>query len=261
MKYFAALLLITIAIHVQANEIRVGFASQDFGNWHFCGEPENHKPMCEEGDELKGFNAEITKALFEKLNLTYSVVFEPWNDNGFLEGLNKNKYDVIISNVGYREARKVYGIYSNQPYESLNALPDYHFFSLRSEQMTLQRVGVAEDSLLHAFLNTLLKPEVIVPYAGPEKLVQGLLDGEVQSIFASFSGYREWICANPEIVKFSSIPTSLNVDGISDDTYILTAKRKPELAKRIDVALKELHDEGTVNRLFDKWIKEKPSCQ
>lgn len=261
MNFFLACFLL-LSSNVLADEpIRVGFASQDFGNWHFCGTKENHKPFCEPGDQVQGFNAEIALELFQRLELPYTTVFKKWESNEFLEGLGNSEYDVLISNVGFKESRRIYGIYSSQPYESLDALPDYHFFAKRSEQMTLKKVGVAKDSLLHSFLSTLFKPEVITPYNGPDKLIDGLMSGEVDAIFASFSGYREWICANPQIVKLSTIPTSLNVGGINDDTYIITAKRLPGLATRIDQALNSMHSDGTVTRLFDKWIKEKPSCE
>ena len=74
MKIIAIFMLFLTSWNIQASEVRVAFADEDFGNWHFCGAEGNHKTKCEDGDEIKGFNPEIAKEIFERLNMLMIVV-------------------------------------------------------------------------------------------------------------------------------------------------------------------------------------------
>ena len=242
------------------NPIRVAFANEDFGNWHFCGSESSHKAKCAKGDTLKGFNPELAKELFKRLGVNIEFVLADWVDSSFFKGLDDDNYDVIISNVAKKEDRKVYGIFSKEPYEPLNEIGDYFFYTMKSNEVSLKSIGAQKDSITLSFLQKLFLKSAIKEYASTEELVNSLIFGQTSAIFGSFSLMRSSICSNPNIIKMTKLPISLDEEKIDDRTYVLTAKRHKNLANQINIEIRKMHEDGTIQILFDRWLKKTPSC-
>lgn len=245
---------------VAETPLRVAYAQEDYGNWHFCGVKRKHKDVCEKNDRVQGFNPDVAKELFRRIGRKFHAVFASWTGDQFLEGLNENKYDVIVSNVGKKKSREKYGIFSNLPYEPLDEKGDYFFYALKGEELSFKNIGVQTGSLQENFFRGVFQSSFIKSYQTANQLVSSLVSGRTKVIFGSFSKMKEQICGDSRITKFSTMPLSLDQGDVDDRTYVLTAKRRPQLAKEIDRALKSMHEDGTIKRLFDKWFVKKMEC-
>ena len=262
MKYFFISIILIFTITATAKtKIRIAFANEDFGNWHFCGDKNNHKTSCNPGDVIKGFNPEIAQEIFKRLNKKYDVIFAEWADDTFFEGLVNNKYDVIISNVAQKESRKKYGIFSAVPYEPLDESGDYFFYVMKGAEVSLTSVGTQAGSIQENYLKNIFRPGIIQTYTSTQNLITSLTSGQTKAILGSFSTIKTALCAKPNIVRFSSTPISLDQKGVDDRTYVFTTKRMSKLASQIDRILKTMHNDGTVRSLFDKWLKKSFECE
>lgn len=199
--------------------------------------------------ELVGFDVEIGRAVAEQLGVSAEFVEGPWD--GLIAGIDANRYDVVINQVGITAERQAKYDFS-EPYIASKAVlvvrgdnTDITSFEglagKKAAQTTTSNFGkLAEASGAE-----------IVPTDGFDQsialVIQGRADATVNDSLSFFDFKTHQPDADVKIVA---------TQADADFSGVLLAKGKPELQAAINEALETIKADGTYAEISQKYFGE-----
>ncbi|KRK45194.1 transporter substrate-binding domain-containing protein [Dellaglioa algida] len=200
-------------------------------------------------NKLTGFEVELGQQLAKKMDLKPKFVESKWDS--LVAGLDANKYDVVLNNVGVTKERQAkYNFTSPYIYSksilvvkkdntSIKTIKD-----IKGKKMaqTVTSENGADAKRLGAdvvstddFSNTI------------SLILDGRADGTINSNDAVYSYLKEKPDTNIKTISTGSEITSLKVAG-------LIQKDNSKLQEKLDAALKELRADGSLSKLSKKYF-------
>lgn len=206
-----------------------------------------YKPFSfEEDGKLTGFDIEIGNALAEKMGLEANPVTNPFET--ILQGLVGNKFDAIIGSMAYTKERAEQADFTEPYYYSGGMI----FVAKDNDEITSpedldgKKIGVVAQSTYEEPAKEL--SDDIQYYSSDvvalkDLTVQGRLDAVITA----------------DIVGFEAIDNGFEVKEVDKPMWveqpsIAVNKENPELTKALDQALQEMIDDGTYEKISDKWF-------
>ena len=202
-------------------------------------------------NQIDGFDRALMEAIAKKADLDVEFVNVEWA--GLLGGLTTGKYDAAISSITILEDRKQKMAFS-VPYlksglsivvrretEGVSSMKD-----LQEKDMI---VGAQRGTTAYFFLKD--HPAIRnVGYESYGHAVQDLIKGELDAVIGESTGTLYY--KNKDKPVFEKIKM---VGEILTNEYYGIAVRKdnPALLNKLDLALKALLTDGTVQKLHDQW--------
>lgn len=230
----------------KAGKIRVGLMGT-YAPYNFLNEKH----------EIDGFDADVAKAVAKRLGV--QVEFITGEFSGLIEGLQKDKYDALVSQVTITEDRKKTMDFST-PYvkNAVNVV-------VKSDNTTIQKledfkgkkIGVGLGTNDEKYLRDVAMPKVgtfeIATYndviTSLKDLNVGRIDATINNVFA----IKPLIEKNQFKVKAVGEPIKEDFAGIA------IRKNNPELLDAINKALAEMKTDGTFKEIFQKWFGVDPN--
>ncbi|MBG9791783.1 cysteine ABC transporter substrate-binding protein [Paenibacillus dendritiformis] len=207
--------------------------------------------------EVDGFDADVAKEVAKRLGV--EVEFITGEFSGLIEGLQKNKYDALVSQVTITEDRQKMMDFST-PYvkNAVNVI-------VKSDNATIQKledfkdkkIGVGLGTNDEKYLRDVAMPKVgtfeIATYndviTSLKDLDVGRIDATINNVFA----IKPLIEKNQFKVKAVGEPIKEDFAGIA------IRKNNPELLDAINKALAEMKSDGTFTKIFHKWFDVDPN--
>ncbi|MCP3775519.1 transporter substrate-binding domain-containing protein [Paenibacillus sp. MZ04-78.2] len=207
--------------------------------------------------EIDGFDADVAKAVAKRLGV--QVEFITGEFSGLIEGLQKDKYDALVSQVTITEDRKKTMDFST-PYvkNAVNVI-------VKSDNTTIQKledfkgkkIGVGLGTNDEKYLRDVAMPKVgtfeIATYndviTSLKDLNVGRIDATINNVFA----IKPLIEKNQFKVKAVGDPIKEDFAGVA------IRKNNPELLDAINKALAEMKTDGTFKEIFQKWFGVDPN--
>lgn len=207
--------------------------------------------------EIDGFDADVAKAVAKRLGV--QVEFITGEFSGLIEGLQKDKYDALVSQVTITEDRKKAMDFST-PYvkNAVNVI-------VKSDNTTIQKledfkgkkIGVGLGTNDEKYLRDVAMPKVgtfeIATYndviTSLKDLNVGRIDATINNVFA----IKPLVEKNQFKVKAVGEPIKEDFAGIA------IRKNNPELLDAINKALAEMKTDGTFKEIFQKWFGVDPN--
>lgn len=198
-------------------------------------------------DVLVGFDVEIGREIAKRLGVEAEFVEGPWD--GLIAGIDANRYDVVINQVGITDERKQKYDFS-EPYiaskAALIARADDDsitgFESLQGKKAA-QTITSNFGKLAEQY------GAEIVPTEGFDQsialVLQGRADATINDSLSFLDFKKQQPDANVEIVA-----TQENADF----SGVLLAKGKPELLEAINAALAAIKEDGTYDTISQKYF-------
>ena len=198
--------------------------------------------------ELVGFDVDIAKAVAAKLGVKPEFVTTEWS--GIIAGLQADKFDVIVNQVGITDARK----------QTLDFSPAYTY----SNAQLIQRKDDTRDfKTLEDLKGKKLGVGLGTNYMDMAKAVPGI---DVKT-YPGAPEYLRDLASNrldaalndrlmlAYLMKNSQLPlrTGANV-GPGNPSGIPFKKGNPKFEKAIDDAMTQLEADGTFTKISDKWF-------
>ncbi|MCF8719449.1 transporter substrate-binding domain-containing protein [Nitrospina gracilis] len=232
-----------------------------------CGgeEPQNAKrklivatdatlpPMSFLNDQnrLAGFEVDLIGAVAREAGFEYDLINVEWN--GLFGGLITKKYDLVISSVTILEERKERMAFS-VPYlqSGLSLVVRRDTEGVTSlEDVQAQDGVVGAQRATTAFFYLEDYPELNKQaYELYGHAIQDLIKGEITAVLGESTGTLYY--KNNDAAVFREI--KMVGDILTEEHYgIVARKGETELLQRVNDALKKLLDDGTVQRLHEKW--------
>lgn len=201
----------------------------------------------DEAGNLVGFDVEIGKAVADKLGVEAEFIEGKWD--GLIAGLDVNRYDAVINQVGITEARKQKYNFSD-PYiaskavlivrednEDINGFDDLDG-KKASQSLTSNFGRLAEDAGAE-----------LVGTDGFDQSIQLVLTRRADATINDSLSYLDFKKQQP------NAPVKVVAEKAdADHSGILVRKGDPELVEALNAALAEIKADGTYQEISDKYF-------
>jgi len=198
---------------------------------------------------LVGFDVEIGRAVAEKLGVDAEFVEGPWD--GLIAGIDANRYDVVINQVGINAERQAKYDFSEPYIASKAALvvrgdnTDITSFESLSGKTSAQSLTSNFGKLAETYGATLVGTEGFDQSIA--LVLQGRADATINDSLSFFDFKKQQPNADVKVVATADD---------ADFSGILLAKGKPELLAAINEALASIKADGTYAEISQKYFGE-----
>ena len=199
--------------------------------------------------ELVGFDVEIGRAIAEHIGVEAQFVEGPWD--GLIAGIDANRYDVVINQVGINEERQAKYDFSEPYIASKAALivrednADITTFEdlegKRSAQTLTSNFGKLAESY----------GADLVPTEGFDQSIALVLQGRADATINDSLSFFDFKTQQPD-AQVKVVATAADADF----SGVLLAKGKPELLAAINEALAAIKADGTYAEISQKYFGE-----
>lgn len=196
---------------------------------------------------LVGFDVEIGQQIAERLGVKAEFVEGPWD--GLIAGIDANRYDVVINQVGINDERKAKYDFSEPYIASKAALlvkgdnTDIKAFEDLSGKRSAQTLTSNFGKLAQKY------GAEIVPTEGFDQSITLVLQGRADATINDSLSFFDFKKQKPDAdVKIAATQPEADFSGV------LLAKGKPELLAAINEALKAIKDDGTYAEISQKYF-------
>ncbi|PNY80934.1 transporter substrate-binding domain-containing protein [Deinococcus koreensis] len=201
----------------------------------------------DERGQLTGFDVDIARAVAAKLGLKAEFVLTEWS--GILAGLQANKYDVIVNQVGITaERQKSIGFSAPYAYSSPQIIVKKTGAAYGSlADLKGKRVGVGLGSNFEKQLRDAGGINVVT-YPGAPEYLADLAAGRLDAAYNDrlLVGY---------LIKSQNLPVrGAGVVGDPEPVGIAVKKTNTGLKTAIDRALLQIKADGTYAKISRKWF-------
>ena len=203
-----------------------------------------------ESGQVVGFDYDIAMALCAKMKAECEVVTSDWD--GIIPALNAKKFDFIVSSLSITDERKqavdfTDPYYSNKQQFVASKKVEFEtdIDSLKSKQLGTQRATQAA---------TWLEDNVggdIKLYDTQENAYLDLSSGRVDGLLADKYAIYGWLKDDPAGKDYEFKGEPINED---DKVGIALRKGESDLRTKLNLALKEIKEDGTYKKINDKYF-------
>ncbi|RHW35007.1 cysteine ABC transporter substrate-binding protein [Lysinibacillus yapensis] len=215
--------------------------------------------FMDKNKEYVGFDVDIAKELAERLDVEAEFVAQDFS--GLIPGLQKDKFDILVSQVTITEDRQKQ-IDFTEPYitnevkvivtESNNDIQSVEDFKGRT-------IGAVMGTNDEAFLRNVLMPEVgkfkLNTYDDVITTLKDLDAGRIDATINNVYALKPIVEENGYKVKAVGEPVK------SDQAAVAVKKGNTELVEALNAALNEMKQDGTYEEIFVKWFDEAPPTE
>ncbi len=232
-----------------------------------------------EGDSFKGIDVEIAQAIAEKLGM--ELVIEDVEFGSVLTGVAEGKYDMGMAGITVNEDRKKTMDFSEsyatgvqviivKEDSSIKTLDDIYNFNADGDPVSLKdtsiKIGVQEnttgdiyssDDIENWGFNDLnedgsIKTDRVQRFKTGADAVEALKKGTVNCVIIDNEPAKSFVAANKGILILEE-----GNEYAVEDYAICVKKGDSELLGKINQALKELKEDGTIDKIIEKYIPSK----
>jgi cystine transport system substrate-binding protein len=198
---------------------------------------------------LVGFDVEIGRAIAEKLGVEAEFIEGPWD--GLIAGIDANRYDVVINQVGINDERKAKYDFSEPYIASKAALvvrednTDITSFETLAGKKSAQTLTSNFGKLAQQY------GAEIVPTEGFDQSIALVTQGRADATINDSLSFFDFKTQKPD----APVKIAATADD-ADFSAVLLAKGKPELLAAINEALATIKSDGTYAEISQKYFGE-----
>ena len=209
-----------------------------------------------DGDKFVGIDVEIAQAIAEKLGMELEIVDIEFDS--IIAGVQTGKYDMGMAGMSVTPEREESVDFSNSYATGIQAVivPDGSEIKTADDLLadgTAYKVGVQLSTTGDTYIGDDYKDagkdeSLITRFQSGNDAVAALSAGKVDAVVIDNEPAKAYVEANKGLKILES-------KYAEEDYAICFAKNNTELKDKVNGALKELIDDGTVKSIIDKYIK------
>ncbi len=210
---------------------------------------------------IVGFDIDLMNAIAEKMG--YEVQYENMEFDGVVAAVSNGTTDLAISGLTINAGRSKYVNFSNAYYSGAAQIlivgkNDTYYTgtdkAALDAQLKGQSIGVCSGYTGEFYAKgdedwgfTAIENANVKIYENISLAIADLKAGNINAIIMDDSVAKEAAAANADVAKVINVPLTIEEYGIAID------KTNTELKEKVDAALKELVEDGTVAKLLEKY--------
>jgi len=202
--------------------------------------------MIGDNGEPIGLDIELAKYMANKLNL--DIEFQVMGFDALVAGLESNKLDLVISNFNITDERREIIDYSD-PYMVAHVVACINKADYSDELVpfTNGKIAIRTGSIYDAVADEVCPDAEKLYFSSKADIIQALYDGKVDVIL------EDEQAALVEVAKLDKLKILKGTACPNDLAFILRLDNT-ELKAKIDDVIIGLKEDGTLDRLKEKWL-------
>nr|WP_308520052.1 transporter substrate-binding domain-containing protein [uncultured Stomatobaculum sp.] len=200
-----------------------------------------------EGNEIKGIDVEICRAVAEKLGLELQI--EDVAFDAIIPEVASGKADLAAAGMTVTEDRKQNMDFSDTYATSIQLiLVQENSIIAGKEDLTGKKIGVQLGTTSDLFSTEDFGEDAVVRYSKSMEAVQALSQGKIDAVIVDSQTAKEFV---NEVKGIKALDSSY-----SDEAYAIGVKKgNTELLNAVNAALAELKSEGKLDEIVTKYTK------
>lgn len=200
-----------------------------------------------EGDNVVGIDAEVAKAIADKLGMKLEIVDTKFD--AIIPGVQSGKYDMGMAGMTVTPDREQSVSFSDSYATGIQSIIVKQGSDIKSvdDLSEKTKIGVQLGTTGDIYAKDDFGDEAVQEYDKGADAVQALIAGKIDCVIIDNEPAKSFVAANEglEILKTSYA---------EEDYAICFKKDNTELQTKVNDALKELIADGTVQKIVDKYI-------
>lgn len=199
-----------------------------------------------DGDKIIGIDAEVAALIAEKLDLELEIVDIDFDS--IVPGVQQGKYDMGMAGMTVNEERLEKVNFSTSYAKGVQVVIVKADSDIASpDDLADKKIGVQQGTTGDIYACDDFGEENVTKYQNGALAVEGLKSGKVNCVIIDNEPAKAYVAAN-EGLKI------LETEYANEDYAICFAKDNTELQKKVNTALEELIDDGSLQKIVDKYI-------
>ncbi len=233
--------------------------------------PEPYMPFTQinQAGVWEGFEADLTRAVFEKMGIEHKISQMAWE--GLIPSLTANKIDFIIGAFSITEERRKVVDFSMSYYTAPSVfvgmksdktkffdkpVADKKGMVVDTKDLSKKIIGVQNASIQAAYVEKYLSKIDSKSYPAADNAIADLTAGRIDYVFMDLQYIKAFLDSKEGVdyeVKHEAPANVILGEGIG---YAVRKNDKATLEK-IDSALAALKKEGSLDTMVQKWFPSK----
>lgn len=200
-----------------------------------------------EGDEIIGIDAEVAKAIADKLGMKLEIVDTKFDS--IIPGVQSGKYDMGMAGMTVTPEREKNVAFSDSYATGIQSIIVKEDSDIKSvdDLSSSTKIGVQLGTTGDIKAKDDFGADAVAEMDKGADAVQALLAGKIDCVIIDNEPAKSFVEANPGL-------KILDTAYAQEDYAICFAKDNTELKDKVNAALKELIADGTVQKIVDKYI-------
>lgn len=200
-----------------------------------------------EGKEIVGIDAEVAKLIADKLGLELEIADVSFDS--VIPGVQSGKYDMGMAGLTVTEDRKRSVNFSDSYATGIQSVIVKEDSDIKTiDDLKGKKIGVQTSTTGDIYASDDYGEDNVKRYENGAVAVTALNSDKIDCVIIDNEPAKAYVKAN-EGLKI------LDTEYTVEDYAICFAKDNETLQKKVNDALKELKDDGSINKVVDKYIK------
>ncbi|AMB81516.1 MULTISPECIES: transporter substrate-binding domain-containing protein [Pseudomonas] len=200
--------------------------------------------------QVVGFDYDIAMALCAKMKAECEVVTSDWD--GIIPALNAKKYDFIVSSLSITDDRKQAVDFTDPYYSNKQQFVAKKGVDFKTdiESLKSKKLGTQRSTQAATWLEDNVGGDIAL-YDTQENAYLDLSSGRVDALLADKYAIYGWLKDDPAGKDYEFKGNPINED---DKVGIALRKGESDLRTKLNLALKEIKEDGTYKKINDKYF-------
>ena len=200
-----------------------------------------------EGDKIVGIDADIAQAIGDKLGM--DVTIEDMDFSSLITAVQTGKIDMVMAGMTVTPDREKNVNFSDSYAKGIQSIIVTEDSEIASpDDLEGHKIGVQESTTGHIYCADDYGEDNVIAYTTGANAVEALKAGKVDAVVIDNEPAKAFVEANEGLKLLDTAYTE-------EDYAIAIAKDNTELLDKVNAALKELKDDGTLDEIIAKYIK------
>ncbi|MCK8617412.1 transporter substrate-binding domain-containing protein [Fructobacillus sp. M158] len=201
--------------------------------------------------QLTGFEVEIARALAKKMDMKVNFVQSKWDS--LIAGLNSKRYDAVINNIGITDERK-----ANYRMSSAYLYPRAALIKKTGDSSMNQLSDIKGKTMAQSVTSNYGKKAKaeganIKAVAGIIEAMNLVTTNRADGSLNDLGAFENWKQSNPD-ADVEAVDVSKAMGSTPDG--VLMNKDNKKLQEKVNKAMKELREDGTLTKLSKKYFNQ-----
>ena len=200
-----------------------------------------------EGDDIVGIDADIAKAIADKLGLKLEI--QDMEFNSIITAVQSGKADLGLAGMTVTDERKQSVDFTDSYATGIQSVIVKEGSSIKSiDDLKGKKIGVQLATTGDIYAKDDFGEENVEEYNKGADAVMALTSGKIDAVIIDNQPAKAF-------VKTTDGLQILDTDYVQEDYAAAIQKGNTDLLNAVNGALKELKEDGTIQKILDKYIK------
>lgn len=200
-----------------------------------------------EDNKIVGIDAEIAKAVADELDMNLEI--EDIEFGSIVAGVQSGKYDIGVAGITVTDERKESVNFTQSYATGIQVVIVKEDSKIKSVDDLSQKttIGVQQDTTGDIYASEDFGENAVSRYNKGADAVEALKSGKVDCVIIDNEPAKSFVASNDGL-------KILDTEYAVEDYAICIGKDNDELLKKVNNALTKLKDNGTLQKIVDKYI-------